>query len=242
MGELDGQVVIVTGSTRGIGRGVAARFAAEGAQVVVNGTRQHDVEAVAAELGAHPEPCDLSDTDQAAAMVARTVDRFGRLDVLVNNAAVALDNFITGATDERWKRVLDVNLTGAFITLREATKTMKQQGSGSVVNMVSWAGTNGSIGQVAYSASKAGLVGVTKAAAKELGPFGVRVNALSPAVPTDMTGQMSDELLEEARQRIPLQRFGMMNEAVEAALWLASSRSSYTTGTVLFVDGGLHLN
>ncbi|MGI9611478.1 MAG: SDR family NAD(P)-dependent oxidoreductase [Acidimicrobiales bacterium] len=242
MGELDGQVAIVTGSTRGIGRGIAERFVAEGAQVVVNGTSRDPVLAIAAELDAHPEPCDLGDPAQAAAMVANTAERFGRLDIVVNNAGLALDNYITGATDERWQRVLDVNLTGAFVVLREATRTMKAQRNGSVVNVVSWAGTNGNIGQVAYSASKAGLIGVTKTAAKELAPFGVRVNALSPQVPTDMTGQLSDEQLEDARLAIPMQRFGAMSEVVEGALWLASSRSSFTTGTILPIDGGLHLN
>lgn len=241
MGELDDKVVIVTGSTRGIGRGVAQRFAAEGATLVLNGTRTADVEAAATELGAHPDACDLGDPGQAAGLVRRTVERFGTIDVLINNAAIALDNYITGVTDERWQKVIDVNLTGAFVTLREATRTMKAQQSGCIVNVISWAGTNGSIGQIAYSASKAGLVGVTKTAAKELAPFGIRVNALSPAVPTDMTSQMSEELLEEARLRVPMQRFGLMDEIVEGALWLASDRSSYTTGTILCVDGGLHL-
>jgi 3-oxoacyl-[acyl-carrier protein] reductase len=241
MGELDSKVAIVTGSTRGIGRGIAGRFAAEGATLIVSGTQSANVEAVAAELGAHGDACDLGDAEQAAGLVNRTVERFGRVDVLVNNAGIALDNYVTGVTDERWQKVLDVNLTGGFVTLREATKSMKRQGGGSIINVISWAGTNGNVGQVAYSASKAGMIGVTKTAAKELGAFGIRVNALAPATPTDMTSQMTPEDLEAAAQSTPLQRHGTIAEVAEGALWLASDRSSYTTGIVLCIDGGLHL-
>jgi 3-oxoacyl-[acyl-carrier protein] reductase len=242
MGELQDKVALVTGSTRGLGRAIAERFAAEGATVVISGRDPGVTEKVAASLpGAIPLAADLGQPEECARLVDATVEARGRIDIVVNNAGVAVDNYILGVTQPRWQQVMDVNLSGAFYVLQAAARHMRRDGGGSIVNVISWAGLRGNIGQIAYSASKAGLVGVTITAAKELAPFGIRVNALSPAVESDMTAQMRDELFEEARARIPLGRLGRPEEIAEGALFLAGDRSSFITGQVLNLDGGMHL-
>lgn len=243
MGDLDGKVAIVTGSTRGIGRAVATRFAAEGARVVVHGRSHEAAAAAAAEIAGDTIGIagDVRDPAAGDRLVEQAVTTWGAVDVLVNNAGVALDNFLTRTTDERWAEVLETNLYGPFYVTRAAVPHMKDQGGGTVVNVVSWSGLRGNVGQAAYAASKAGLHGLTLALAKELAKFGIRVNALSPAAGTDMGDDMPAELREKALRRIPLHRGGTVEEAAEGALFLASGRSSYVTGQVLNVDGGLHL-
>jgi NAD(P)-dependent dehydrogenase (short-subunit alcohol dehydrogenase family) len=162
--------------------------------------------------------------------------------VLVNNAGVALDNFVTKTSDERWRRVLDTNLSGPLYLIRAAVPVMKERGGGAILNIVSWSGLRGNVGQAAYSASKAGLYGLTLSMAKELGKFGIRVNALAPAVPTEMAAEMPEELKEKARRRRALKIDGSVEDVVEGALFLVSDRSRFTTGQVLHVDGGLHLS
>lgn len=242
MGALDTKVAIVTGSTRGIGRGIAARFADEGAVVVVHGRSQDGAASVAEEIGrgALGLGADVSDSRAVDALVAHAVEAFGRVDVLVNNAGIALDNFVTRTTDERWAAVLGTNLSGPFYVTRAVVPHMKHNG-GSIVNVVSWSGLRGNVGQSAYAASKAGLHGLTLALAKELAKFGIRVNALSPAAPTEIGVDMPAELRAKALRRTPLRRTGTVDEVAEGALFLASERSSFTTGQVLHVDGGLHL-
>lgn len=242
-GALTGKVCLVTGSTRGIGRAVAERFVAEGAAVAINGRKETDCKAVSEELGERAVPVagDVADPVEVARMVDQTLETFGRLDVLVNNAGIARDNFVTRTSDDDWAAVLGVNLSGAFYAVRSVVPAMKEQGGGSIINVVSWAGLRGNVGQVAYSASKAGLLGLTLACAKELAKFQIRVNALAPMVPTEMTDQMTEAIYEKALKRVPLHRFGTAAEVAEAALFLASDRSSYTTGQVLNVDGGVHL-
>lgn len=242
MGELDGKTAIVTGSTRGIGRAIAERFAGEGASVVVHGRDPAVCAAVAATLpNAIGYACDIASPGAADALVTATVAAFGGLDILVNNAGVAFDNFITGVSDERWAATLATNLSGPFAALRAATRVMKH-GGGVVLNVISWAGERGNVGQVAYSASKAGLQAVTLSAAKELGKFGIRVNSLSPAVPTDMTQVMTEGLQQAAAKRRPLKVGGSPADVAEGALFLCSNRSRFVTGDILHVDGGLHLN
>jgi 3-oxoacyl-[acyl-carrier protein] reductase len=243
-GALTGRVALVTGSTRGIGRGIAARFAAEGARVVVNGRSAEDAERVAKELDASAIglAADVGDSAQAERLVAETLARLGRLDVLVNNAGIALDNFVTKTSDERWRRVLDTNLSGPLYLIRAAVPVMRELGGGAILNIVSWSGLRGNVGQAAYSASKAGLHGLTLSMAKELGKFGIRVNALAPAVPTDMAADMPEELKEKARKRRALKIDGSVEDVAEGALYLVSDRARFTTGQVLHVDGGLHLN
>lgn len=236
-------MAIVTGSTRGIGRSVAERFANEGASVVVHGRDAEACREVAASLpDAIAVPCDIAIAGQSDGLVAAAVEVFGRLDIVVNNAGVAIDNFITGVTDERWAATLATNLSGPFALLRAATRVMKESGGGVVLNVISWAGERGNVGQVAYSASKAGLHAVTLSAAKELGKFGIRVNSLSPAVVTDMTQVMDERLQKIAASRRPLKVAGSVADVAEAALFLCSDRSRFITGDTLHVDGGLHLN
>jgi len=241
--ELAGKVAIITGSTRGIGRAIADRFAAEGARVVVHGRDAATCAHVAASLpGAIGHAGDIARPGVADELVAAAVDAFGRVDILVNNAGVALDNFVTGVTDDRWDATLATNLTAPFAALRAATRVMKEAGGGVVLNVISWAGERGNVGQVAYSASKGGLRSMTLAAAKELGKFGVRVNALSPAVPTDMTQEMDERLQKIAASRRPLKITGTPADVAEGALFLCSDRSRFITGETLHIDGGLHLN
>lgn len=241
--ELAGRVALVTGSTRGIGRAIAERFAAEGATVVVNGRCQDDADRVAQEIpGATlPVGCDVANPVAVTAMVDATISAFGRLDVVVNNAGVALDHYLTRVPDEEWQRTIDVNLSGPFYLTRAATPVMKRQGSGVIINVISYAGLRGREGQVPYSASKAGLIGLTLASAKELARFGIRVNALGPAAMTDMGAQVAPDAITEALELIPMGRIGTLEETAEAALFLASDRSRYTTGQILNADGGIHL-
>jgi 3-oxoacyl-[acyl-carrier protein] reductase len=241
---LANEVALVTGSTRGIGRAIAARFAAEGARVVVNGRRSEDAARVAEQIGAGAIgiAADVSDSAQAERLVAETVAKLGRIDVLVNNAGVALDNFLPTTSDERWRAVLDTNLSGPLYLMRAAVPVMREHGGGAILNIVSWSGLRGNVGQAAYSASKAGLYGLTLSMAKELGKFGIRVNALAPAVATEMAAEMPEELKEKARKRRALKIDGTPDDVAEAALFLVSDRARFTTGQVLHVDGGLHLS
>ena len=243
MRELTGKVAIVTGSTRGIGRAIAERFAAEGAALVIHGRDPVVCAELAAELpSAIGHGCDIAAPGAADALVDAAITAFGRLDILVNNAGVAIDNFITGVTDERWEATLATNLTGPFAALRAATRAMKESGGGAVLNIISWAGERGNVGQVAYSASKAGLQAVTLSAAKELGKFGIRVNSLSPAVQTDMTVVMDEKLQKAAASRRPLKVPGTRADVAEGALFLVSDRARFITGDTLHVDGGMHLS
>lgn len=238
-------MAIVTGSTRGIGRGIAERFAAEGAIVVVHGRDQAVCDSVAASLPggvAIGIAGDIGESGFPDRLVDTVVGRFGRLDVVVNNAGVAIDNYITGVTDERWAASLATNLSGPFAMLRAAVRVMKESGGGAVLNVISWAGERGNVGQAAYSASKAGLHALTLTGAKELGKFGIRVNSLSPAVATDMGAQMDERLQKIAASRRPLKISGSVADVAEAALFLVSDRSRFITGDVVHVDGGMHLN
>jgi 3-oxoacyl-[acyl-carrier protein] reductase len=244
---LDGRVCLVTGSTRGIGRAIAERLAAEGGRVVVHGRSPDAAAAVAAELAGPTGgatvglAADLTEPGAADELVRATHEHFGRLDVLVNNAGVARDRFVTKLTDDDWDTCLATNATAPFRLLRAAVPMMKAVGGGVVLNVVSYAGLRGNVGQAAYSASKGALCALTLTLAKELGRFGIRVNALAPMVETEMTAAMTEELRAAAVARVPLQRFGTMAEVAEGALFLCSDRSSYTTGQVLNVDGGIHL-
>jgi len=243
-GELDERITLVTGSTRGIGRAIAERLSAEGARLVVNGRSATDAERVAKELGAGAiaVAADVSDPAQAETLVQTILDRFGRIDILVNNAGITRDNFISGISNERWAEVLGTNLSAPLYLARAAVPAMRKQGVGSILNLLSWSGLRGNVGQAAYSATKAGLYGLTLSLAKELGKFGIRVNGISPAVPTEMTQVMSEELRKKARSRVPLRVEGSLADVAEGALFLVSDRARFTTGQVLHVDGGLHLN
>ena len=249
MSVLKDKVCLVTGSTRGIGRAIAERFVAEGGHVVAHGRSEQDATKVAAELEAGEGAAgqclgiaaDLTEAGAADELVAATLAWKGRLDVLVNNAGIARDRFVTKLTDEDWAACLQTNATAPFQLLRAAVPAMKDGGGGAVLNLVSWAGMRGNVGQAAYSASKGALYSLTLSLAKELGKFDIRVNALSPMVATEMTRAMPEKLREAAIKRVPLHRFGTMAEVAEGALYLCSDRASFTTGQVLNIDGGIHL-
>jgi 3-oxoacyl-[acyl-carrier protein] reductase len=233
-GLLEGKVAIVSGSTRGIGRAMAERFAAEGARVVVNGRRQEDADAAAAEI---PRSVavggDLSTQPAIDSLVATVSDELGRIDVLVNNAAISRRSAVTRVSDEEWDEVIRVNLTGPMFLTRAVVPVMKRQGSGAIVNVISGAGTHGTIGFSSYAASKGGLVGLTMTWAKELAGFGIRVNALSPSALTDMMRQLPPEILGpiEARLASPA-------EVADTALFLASDLSRSVNGQIVSAGGG----
>jgi 3-oxoacyl-[acyl-carrier protein] reductase len=233
MGLLDGQVALVTGSTRGIGHAMATRFAAEGARVVVHGRRADVAQEVASHLpGAVGIGADITDLDAVRSLVGRVVDELGGVDVLVNNAGISVRSAITRLTDDDWERVIDANLTAPMRITREVVPHMKAQGGGVIVNVISGAGTAGTVGFSAYGASKGGLHALTLTLAQELAPFGIRVNSLSPSALTDMMRELPEEILAEMAERLP-----PAADVAGAALFLASDLSATVSGQVVHAIG-----
>jgi 3-oxoacyl-[acyl-carrier protein] reductase len=245
MALLRDRVAVVTGGAQGLGRAIAERFVAEGARVVVGDVDLEAAEACAGALGeesAYAVRCDVTDEDQVSALVGAAVDHFGRLDVMVNNAGVLRDSTMRKMTLDDFRLVIDTHVQGTWLGTRAAAAVMREQGSGSIVNMSSISGKVGNVGQTNYSAAKAGIVGLTKAAAKEVAHLGVRVNAIQPGlIRTPMTEAMREDIWEQRLKEIPMQRFGEPAEVASVALFLASDLSSYLTGTVLEVTGGRHM-
>lgn len=241
--RLDGRVALVTGSTRGIGRAIGERLASAGATVVVHGRSPATCGEVAAQIdGAVPVAVDLSSAEAGDGLIADVVAATGRLDFVVNNAGVALDNFITGVTDDRWERTLAANLTAPFAIIRAAARVFKTQGDGgAIVNLTSTSGERGNAGQVAYSASKGGLHAVTQTAARELGRLGVRVNSISPLAATEMNGLIDQERRTAVSKRLPLGQVADPSHIAEAVAFLLSDRAAFITGELLHVDAGFHL-
>ncbi|MGF1524065.1 MAG: 3-oxoacyl-[acyl-carrier-protein] reductase [Leptolyngbyaceae cyanobacterium] len=242
---LNEKVAIVTGASRGIGRSVALALAAEGAQVVVNYARSSTAadEVVAQITGAGGSAialqADVSEADQVEALVKTTMDKWGRVDVLVNNAGITRDTLLLRMKPEDWQAVINLNLTGVFLCTRTVSKIMLKQRAGRIINIASVAGLMGNPGQANYSAAKAGVIGFTKTVAKELAARGITVNAVAPGfIKTDMTEDLSNT--EDILKFIPLGRYGQPEEVAGLIRFLAADPAAgYITGQVLTIDGGM---
>jgi 3-oxoacyl-[acyl-carrier protein] reductase len=235
--SLEGRTALVTGGSRGIGRAIAAELANAGATVVI-GYRAggEEAEATASEIGCRTIQADVSDPDEAR----RLVEEAGDVDVLVNNAGITRDGLLARMSDEDWRTVLDTNLGGTFNTCRAVVRGMMKRRSGSIVNVSSIVGVHGNPGQTNYSASKAGIIGFTKALARELGSRGVRANVVAPGyISTRLTNELPEELRNTMLANTPLGRFGDAEDVAGAVRFLASDAASFVTGEVLLVDGGL---
>jgi 3-oxoacyl-[acyl-carrier protein] reductase len=235
--SLEGRTALVTGGSRGIGRAIAAELAVAGALVVV-GYRSgaEEAEGVASEIGGKAIQADVSDPDEAK----RLVDEAGDVDVLVNNAGVTRDGLLVRMPDEDWRAVLDTNLGGTFNTCRAASRGMMKRRSGAIVNVSSVVGVHGNPGQTNYAASKAGIIGFTKALARELGSRGVRANVVAPGyISTRLTNELPEELRQTMLANTPLGRFGEPQDIAGAVRFLCSDAAAFVTGEVLLVDGGL---
>jgi 3-oxoacyl-[acyl-carrier protein] reductase len=247
MGLLDAKAAIVTGGAQGIGRAMAETFAREGAVVVIADVNETAAKETADELVAGGSRvlavrCDVTSEAEVDAVVARCVADFGALDIMVNNAGVTRDATLRRMTLEDFRVVIDVHLQGAWLGTRAAAVVMREQERGSIINMSSISGKVGNIGQTNYSTAKAGLVGLTKASAKELAHLGVRVNAIQPGlIRTAMTEAMRADIWEQKLAEIPMARAGDVSDVANAALFLASDLSAYITGTVLEVTGGRYM-
>ncbi|NCX97645.1 MAG: 3-oxoacyl-[acyl-carrier-protein] reductase [Planctomycetia bacterium] len=243
--DLAGQVALVTGASQGLGRAIAEALAASGATVALV-ARSADklaevAHAIAAAGGrAQAFPCDVMQAEAIQQVVDAVVEKLGRLDILVNNAGVTRDTLLPRMSDEEWDTVLATNLRGPFLFMRAASRPMMQQRYGRIVNVASVSGLIGNPGQANYSASKAGLVGLTKTVAKELAGRKITVNAVAPGfIASDMTAALGDVLLDEVKKRVPAKRLGEATEIADAVLFLASPSAGYITAQTLVVDGGL---
>jgi 3-oxoacyl-[acyl-carrier protein] reductase len=234
---LEGKTALVTGGSRGIGRAIALELARAGADVTLSyRSGKEEAERVASEAGGRAVAADVSDAEQAKALV----EAAGELDILVNNAGVTRDGLLARMSDEDWRVVIETNLSGTFHTCRAAARGMMKRRSGAIVNVSSIVGVHGNPGQTNYSASKAGIIGFTKALARELGNRGVRANVVAPGyVDTRLTQVIADEMKELMLGNTPLGRFGQPEDVAGAVRFLCSDAASFITGEVLLVDGGL---
>lgn len=239
---LKGKVAVVTGAAQGLGLAIAELFTHNGARVVIGDVNEDLARHEAERLGGASLRCDVTNDDDVAGLVEHAAVTFGSIDVMVNNAGITRDKSLQKMTPDEFRTVIDVHLYGAWLGTRAAAAVMRERGSGSIINMSSIAGKVGNFGQTNYSAAKAGIVGMTKAAAKELAARGVRVNAVQPGlIRTAMTEAMPREAWETKLAEIPMKRAGEPSEVASTALFLASELSSYITGTVLEVAGGRHI-
>jgi 3-oxoacyl-[acyl-carrier protein] reductase len=246
MPTLTGKVALVTGGSRGIGRAIALELARQGCKVVVNyhtnaALAEEVVAAITSTGGEARAFCaDVSRAEDAQKLVDATVEAFGTLDILVNNAGIARDTMLLRMSEEDWDAVLDTNLKGAFHCAKSAQRLFLRKKSGRMINIGSVVGLSGNIGQANYAAAKAGLVGLTKALAKEFGSRNITVNLVAPGfIQTDMTSKLTPEIIEKALSHIPLGRLGSAEDVAAAVAFLASDAAAYVTGQVLCVDGGM---
>ena len=246
--HLEGKVALVTGASRGIGRAVAIQLAQSGADVAVNysgseAAAQETVDAILA-LGrkAIKIKANVANAEEVAAMVEETHKTFGHIDILVNNAGITRDGLLMRMKDEDFDAVIDINLKGVYLVTKAVSKIMMKQRAGHIINMTSVVGLMGNAGQANYAASKAGMIALAKSVAQEMGPKGLRANAIAPGfIETAMTQQLSDDMRKEWASRIPLRRGGTTEDVANTALYLASDLSSYVSGQVIQVDGGMNM-
>jgi 3-oxoacyl-[acyl-carrier protein] reductase len=243
---LEGKIALITGASKGIGRAIALKYAEEGANVAFTYLSSVEKgEALVAELEAHSVQAkgyrsDAADHKAATALISAVVEDFGGLDILVNNAGITRDNLLMRMDEEMWDSVINVNLKSVFNTVKAATRTFMKQRSGSIINLTSVVGLKGNAGQVNYAASKAGIIGFTKSVALELGSRGVRSNAIAPGfIETEMTDQLDEGTVQSWRDAIPLKRGGSPEDVADLAVFLGSEKSSYISGQVIQVDGGM---
>lgn len=246
MGLLNGKIALVTGGTRGIGKGICQKFAQEGATVVFTYlSSEEKAHAFVKELSANGVEAmavksDASNSEQTEQLINQIVEKYGRLDVVVNNAGITRDNLLMRMKEEDWDAVIDTNLKSVFNVTKAIQRIMLKQRSGSIINISSIVGVQGNAGQSNYAASKAGIIGFTKSIAKELGSRNIRCNAITPGfIETEMTDVLDEKVVEEWHKSIPLKRGGTSEDVANAAVFLASDMSSYVTGQVLSVCGGM---
>ena len=240
------KTVLVTGGSRGIGKEVALKFAEQGYDVIINYVSDKtDVEAIKKEFEEKNVEClllkaDVSKADEVQELVEKAIEKFEKIDVLVNNAGITKDNLLMRMSEEEFDRIIEINLKGTFLVTKAVSKYMMKKRNGSIVNLSSVVGVSGNSGQCNYSASKAGIIGFTKSVAKELASRNIRANAVAPGfIATDMTEVLPDKVKEEINGQIPLKRMGNAKEVAELIYFLGSDLSSYITGQVINVDGGM---
>lgn len=244
--NLEGKAALVTGASRGIGREIALELARQGANVAVNFSgseaKANEVVDEIKALGreAFAVKCDVSNSEEVAAMVKGTIDNFGKLDILVNNAGITRDNLLMRMKEEEWDDVININLKGVFLCTKAVTRQMMKQRVGRIINIASVVGVSGNPGQANYVAAKAGVIGLTKTTAKELASRNITVNAVAPGfITTDMTDKLPEEVTAELLKQIPLARLGEPKDIAKITAFIASDDSAYMTGQTLHINGGM---
>ncbi|NPD81032.1 3-oxoacyl-[acyl-carrier-protein] reductase [Palleniella muris] len=252
MGLLSGKTALITGAARGIGKAIALKFAEEGANIaftdlVLNDDMAAGLEATRKEIEAVGVKCNAyagnaADFEETEALVKKVKEEMGSIDILVNNAGITKDGLMLRMTEAQWDAVINVNLKSAFNFIHACTPIMMRQKGGSIINMASVVGVHGNAGQCNYAASKAGLIALAKSIAQEMGAKGIRANAIAPGfIETAMTAQLPDEVRKEWAKKIPLRRAGQVDDIANTAVYLASDLSSYVSGQVIQVDGGMNM-
>ncbi len=247
MAKLKNKVAVITGGTRGIGKAIAELFAAEGATVIITGRAASsnvadEIKSKIPDSNISYQPCDISDKTTIEKLITTVLEQNGKIDVLVNNAGITQDNLYIRMKEEEWMSVINTNLNSLFYLCQPTVKAMSKQRSGSIINMSSVVGLHGNPAQTNYAATKAGMIGFSKALAKEYGRRGIRVNCIAPGfIATEMTDQLGAETQNKYKENIALGDFGSVESIAKAALFLASEDSDYITGQVIQVDGGLFM-
>ena len=247
MNDFSGQVALVTGASRGIGRQIALDLSSHGAAVILVSRSQEASETVAESIReqggvALAVPMDVGEPDQVESALAYVAEQFERVDILVNNAGITRDNLLLRMKEEEWRQVLNVNLDGVFHVTRKVVAGMLRQRYGRIVNITSVVGQMGNPGQANYAASKAGIIGLTKALAREVASRNITVNAIAPGfIETDMTAQMKEQVKDQLKAGIPLKRLGTVEDIAGGVLFLASKNAGYITGHVLNINGGMYM-